>query len=117
MKTTSLFRAVLAGAALAACGAAQAQFDDDLHAAGPQTQTWFFPDGSSHTVRVTNPTEQASLRTTAMGGPPSVADEDSAQASNTVTQTWFFPDGTSRTVTFNFADPGPHRIDVATLTP
>ncbi len=104
MNRTTLSRALLLAGALAASSAAHAFSLGDEEAsntASAPTQTWFFPDGSSHTVMAdaAPAAAPASPDTTVLGaGPARIDDESSNDAVTQSTQTWFFPDGSSHTV-------------------
>lgn len=99
MNRKSLSRALLAGM-LVAAGAAQAE-------SNLVTQTWFFPDGSNHTVMLDGRTSTMTAGapdTTVLGAGPAnstssmLDDTWSDEASNVSTQTWFFPDGSNHTI-------------------
>lgn len=98
MKHINLSRALLLAGVLAASGAAHAvSFDDDASLqSSTHAQTWFFPDGSSHTVNLA--AQAQAPDTTALGAGPASLLGDESQASNTQTETWFFPDGHSVTI-------------------
>lgn len=104
MNRNCLPRALVLAGILAAAGAAHpaAMPDEESSAqASVQTQTWFFPDGSSHPVRLDGPALTASVPdTTVLGAGPTMplADDASDEGTHTVTQTWFFPDGSRHTV-------------------
>lgn len=103
MNRISLCRALLLAGVLAGAGAANAVLPDDESSAPSsiQTQTWYFPDGSSHTVRLDGPALTASAPDTTVlgaGGAMTLADEAIDAPPGPVTQTWFFPDGSSHTV-------------------
>jgi hypothetical protein len=103
MNKIHLVRALLLAGALAAAGAAHGALLGDKEASETSTvstQTWFFPDGSSHTVNLgATASVPAAPETHVMGAAPALLDDDSPlQAASTPTQTWFFPDGSSHTV-------------------
>ncbi|HEX2545726.1 MAG TPA: hypothetical protein VHL79_12645 [Ramlibacter sp.] len=104
MKRSSLTPAWLLAGVLAASGAAQAALDDvSVPSSGPQMQTWYFPDGSNHTVLQTAADASSPPDTTVLGAGPApgslaLRDEAEDAAANVVTQTWIFPDGSNHTV-------------------
>ena len=110
MNRTFLSRALLLAGLLAAAGAAQGAslLDDEASSlSATPTETWFFPDGSSHTPNLTaQSTEPAAPDTTAMGAGPAPLLEESEHAWAPPSQTWFFPDGSRHTVMSTPADPG-----------
>jgi hypothetical protein len=104
MKRNTLFRAMLLAGLLAASGAAQAAVDDLSPTSSVQMQTWYFPDGSNHTVMSTpRPGASGPPDTSVLGAGPAslptpMLDEPVEEASNVITQTWFFPDGSNHTM-------------------
>jgi hypothetical protein len=104
MKRNALARVLLFAGVLAAGSAAQAAMDDlSSQPSLAQTQTWYFPDGSNHTVMLTPRTGASGVPdTTVLGAGPAATpvplpDDTTEEASNVVTRTWFFPDGSNHT--------------------